>query len=1002
MAGIILVVSGCDLMGSIFGGPIDPEAPPAAPATPGDADSDGLTDSEEAQYGTNPNDADTDGDGFSDFNEIVTRNFDPVVDPYTFNPLIADTPVISIDIQAPPTIALVYETTTGSETTITNESQTGWETTRSTSRTRATSTAVEDAWSVSVGIESTVSLTPSATVSVEATVGRTTTREQSLEWTSSQETANSAAFAEGRSFADTNEIATSGGYVAVPVTVRNEGDLTFTVDSIILGANEIPRGASGQGSISPVANLEYDRGQTTFPSFTLSPGTSSGPITFLADLDLGTAEALLRDSGNLNLAIGTFEISGFDGRPFGFENETIRTSTANIVIDFGPQVPAYEFLVATRIDDANPGVLLGDVMRDVLQIPFTTGDTGGVQTLTSITDSRVLPNQTYVNDQGSNRIWTVLHSFVETGSRRNRLYRGQTDLDFANIRLQAQDVVYIMYVADTDGDGLGDRQELLYGSDIADTDTDDDGWSDYQEAIEYGTLPYRADTDGDGLNDPVDPNPLGIGDADGDGLTASEEAALGTDPDDPDTDDDGHLDGFEVLQGTDPLDRYDGGTDSDADGVPDLVEIELWFTNPNLANTDGDRLNDDIDPYPNFAWRENLGPGTSVSAIIKSNGTLWTAGIDAASGHRPDLIEGLGNGVSTSPHTQFTQISFDNDWAAVSSGESHTLLLKEDGRIFYFGNFPSIGTASVPTQIGTDSDWWRIYAGHSLSVGIKRDGTLWWWGGIRDATGNALSAALPVQLGSDDGWLYASAASSTVVAIRDDGTMWSVGSNGNGMLGLGDAMFPPDTFDSVGVLQQIGTDSDWAFVDLGASGNTDSPNRRRRSTATALKRNGDLYTWGSGAAGAAAWDGHMGSSDTYFDVPVHRDTAFDYVYVARGGLSGYGITTGGLVRVWGENGDGDIAKGFASSLKVPETLTVFDGIGTINLRAVTIVGGTGHALAVGPEFSNLAGPNFLLGWGMNSREQLGVDSTAFGLSSGADVRDPQVIDNGVVIPAIQF
>ncbi len=61
-----------------------------------------------------------------------------------------------------------------------------------------------------------------------------------------------------------------------------------------------------------------------------------------------------------------------------------------------------------------------------------------------------------------------------------------------------------------------------------------------------------AGGDGEGALDP-----------DADHLTNAEEAALGTDPQDPDTDGDGYLDGDEVLEGTDPLDPasriYTGG-----------------------------------------------------------------------------------------------------------------------------------------------------------------------------------------------------------------------------------------------------------------------------------------------------------------------------------------------------------------------------------------------------------------------------------------------------------
>jgi thiol-disulfide isomerase/thioredoxin len=49
----------------------------------------------------------------------------------------------------------------------------------------------------------------------------------------------------------------------------------------------------------------------------------------------------------------------------------------------------------------------------------------------------------------------------------------------------------------------------------------------------------------------------GSADPDGDGLTNDEEAALGTDPDNPDSDGDGYLDGDEVTEGTDPTDADD-------------------------------------------------------------------------------------------------------------------------------------------------------------------------------------------------------------------------------------------------------------------------------------------------------------------------------------------------------------------------------------------------------------------------------------------------------------
>jgi hypothetical protein len=147
-------------------------------------------------------------------------------------------------------------------------------------------------------------------------------------------------------------------------------------------------------------------------------------------------------------------------------------------------------------------------------------------------------------------------------------------------------------VADSDGDGLLNAQELLIGTDPNDADTDDDGLSDGQEVLIHGTDPLNPDTDGDGLSDADEVNttntdPLNP-DSDGDGLSDGAEVNThGTNPNDTDSDDDGVSDYAEVINfGTDPNDP-----DSDDDGLNDLQELVLG-TDPNNADTDGDGLSD--------------------------------------------------------------------------------------------------------------------------------------------------------------------------------------------------------------------------------------------------------------------------------------------------------------------------------------------------------------------------------------------------------------------------
>ena len=72
-------------------------------------------------------------------------------------------------------------------------------------------------------------------------------------------------------------------------------------------------------------------------------------------------------------------------------------------------------------------------------------------------------------------------------------------------------------------------------------------------------------------------------------MTDLQEADLGSDADNPDTDGDGISDGDEVEKGTDPLNR-----DSDGDLVDDGVECENG-TDPNNRDTDGDGLDDGLE-----------------------------------------------------------------------------------------------------------------------------------------------------------------------------------------------------------------------------------------------------------------------------------------------------------------------------------------------------------------------------------------------------------------------
>jgi len=129
---------------------------------------------------------------------------------------------------------------------------------------------------------------------------------------------------------------------------------------------------------------------------------------------------------------------------------------------------------------------------------------------------------------------------------------------------------------DGDHDALTNRAEKEIGTDPKNPDTDNDGLRDGAEFTQHKTDPLKADSDADGLND------------------GDEVARFKTNPLLADTDVDGLKDGDEVNTGrnghdarTDPL-----RADSDADGLNDGAEVTQFHSNPTAADTDGDGLSD--------------------------------------------------------------------------------------------------------------------------------------------------------------------------------------------------------------------------------------------------------------------------------------------------------------------------------------------------------------------------------------------------------------------------
>ena len=242
-----------------------------------------------------------------------------------------------------------------------------------------------------------------------------------------------------------------------------------------------------------------------------------------------------------------------------------------------------------------------------------------------------------------------------------------------------------------------------------------------------------------------------------------------------------------------------------------------------------------------------LSAGGSHTAVIKSNGTLWTWG---GNGNGQ-----LGDGTTTT-RVSPVLVASPTPWALVSAGDAHTLAIKADGTLWAWGKNTSgqVGNGTTtdrltPAQIGTGTTWIAVAAGASHSVALKSDGTLWGWGNGSLVNGVSGSKSFPVQIGTATNWIAVAVGYYHSMALKSDGTLWGWGYNSSGQLGDG------TTTDRSAPYPVSGGDTTWVAVAAGGSG--------INSHTLARKSDGTLWAWGYN------YSGQLGTGSPYnSSVPV--------------------------------------------------------------------------------------------------------------------------------------
>lgn len=287
-------------------------------------------------------------------------------------------------------------------------------------------------------------------------------------------------------------------------------------------------------------------------------------------------------------------------------------------------------------------------------------------------------------------------------------------------------------------------------------------------------------------------------------------------------------------------------------------------------------------------WKQIDG-GNMYMAGIKLDGSLWSWGYNS---------EGqLGNGSSEQNNVPLTKMGTDNNWKSVSTGIAHTMAIKTDGTLWGTGRNSwgqlGIGTnedISTLVQIGNDSDWVSVYCKVNITFAIKTNGTLWACGSNNFGQlgdGTTIDRNIFTQIGTDTDWKMAMPSYNHTVAVKTNGTLWTWGVNTYGQLGNG------TTGHDTGVTSpiQIGTSTDWSFVDAGVT------------SSLGLKTDGTLWSWGFVGSGELGYlyDGYVSNptqigSETWNSFKISDDTVL-------------AIKADGTLWGWGDNDYGNVGDG---------------------------------------------------------------------------------------------
>ena len=494
-----------------------------------DSDGDGLTDLAEIyKYDTNPNSADTDGDGWSDGEELADGMYSPT-NPTKFNPRIADVPGLRVTLKKSPRINLnvtvsegVTESksvTEGKEVSKTNSMS--YEQTRSADLMNSWELSTTQGWELGKGA---TGFEGKYTGSVTVGYNGSYTTSTGMTWSSTEEKSVAESYEKAVAEEKSKGREVNGATLCMQVELKNTSDIAFTIEALKLSASTYDIKDTSTLKILAELTREGD-----WSDVTLKPNESVDANFCNDNVKVELIENMIYNTTSIVLGSSSQKIT-FDGgtSDFTVAYTKVAAKTADITVDYGPGSagnPSARYQVATNYrynldhkgtDDMYAQTTLAELLRNA-HVDFKQDSIEGPSKkkyygLASI--------EGYEFDLADSAMWYVTiqrAANLKKGLNTMDLYAFSCgSYDMEKIFVGAGDAVHIFYSKDQDHDGVPLPTEHLFGTDDTKVDTDGDGISDYDEitgwtkgesTVKIYTNPADADTDGDGLNDKEDPEP---------------------------------------------------------------------------------------------------------------------------------------------------------------------------------------------------------------------------------------------------------------------------------------------------------------------------------------------------------------------------------------------------------------------------------------------------------------------------------------------------------------